>query len=316
MSFLQNAARASGDGRMRPVFGERRVLAVILLFGTTAVQAGNSPPVISGTPVTSVLATKAYSFQPRARDANADYLWFSVGNKPSWAAFDPRTGRLYGTPARGNSGTYRAITISVSDGKTRSALRPFNLQVIALIDRPPAITGNPPASATVGQSYVFRPTAHDPEGRRIVFNIRNKPTWLAIDATTGTIRGTPNRTQIGTYRNIVLSASDGSASANLPAFSITVNAPAADSTNSSVTVDWLPPTENTDSSSLMDLVGYRIHYGATPRSLDQHIEVRNPGLTRYVVDYLPAGRWYFALTAYNRAGVESDLSGIVATDVR
>jgi len=83
-----------------------------------------------------------------------------------------------------------------------------------------------------------------------------------------------------------------------------------------VTLDWSPPTENTDTSSLTDLAGYRIYYGAKRTSLDQRIELRNPGLTRYVVDNLRAGRWYFALTAYNRRGGESNLSGVIATDTR
>jgi putative Ig domain-containing protein len=316
MSFLQSAARGRGEGTLRPAFGARCAAAVISLLGAAVVQAKNSPPVIWGTPIKSVLATKHYSFQPTARDANGDRMWFSVGNRPSWATLDSGTGRLYGTPARGDSGTYKNITIYVSDGKTRSALQPFNLKVIGVIDRAPAITGNPPNSVTVGQGYVFKPVARDPEGQRIVFSIRNKPAWLSFDTATGTIKGAPGPNHVGTYRNIVLSASDGSASANLPAFSVTVRAPSTVGTRSSVTVDWLPPIQNTDASSLMDLVGYRIHYGTTRNSLDRRIDLRNPGLTRYVMDDLPAGRWYFALTAYNRAGAESDLSEIAATDIR
>jgi hypothetical protein len=316
MSFLQSAARGRGEGRVRPAFGALYASAVISLLAAAVVQAKNLPPLIWGTPATSVLATKPYSFQPQARDENRDRVQFSVGNRPSWAAFDSRTGRLYGTPARGNSGTYKNITIYVSDGKARSALRPFNLKVVALIDRAPTIAGHPPSSVTVGQKYIFQPVARDPEGKRIVFSIRNKPAWLSIDTATGSIKGAPGPTHVGTYRNIVLTASDGSASANLPAFSIAVSAPSPVSTRSSVTLDWLPSSENTDSSALTDLVGYRIHYGATRSSLDRRIELRNPGLTRYVVDDLPKGKWYFALTAYNRAGRESDFSGIIATDIR
>jgi hypothetical protein len=290
----------------------------LLGAGVGAVQAKNVPPVIWGTPATSVLATKPFFFQPHARDANGDRLQFSVGNRPSWAAFDSSTGRLWGTPARGNSGTYKNITIYVSDGTTRSALQPFTLKVIAVIDRVPTIAGNPPNSVTVGRSYSFQPVARDPYGQRIAFSIRNKPSWLSLDPATGRIGGVPGPTHIGTYRDILLSASDGSASANLPAFSITVSAVGAPAAgpSSSVTLDWSPPIENTDSSSLTDLAGYRIYYGPKQTSLDQHIEVRNPGLTRYVMENLPAGRWYFALTAYNRRGVESDLSGIIATETR
>src|SRR6266850_940225 len=107
MSFLQSAARRRGKGCARPAFGARCATAVISLLGATVVQANNSPPVIWGAPITSVLATKPYSFHPRARDANGDPVRFFVGNRPSWAGFDSRTGRLYGRPARGDSGTYK-----------------------------------------------------------------------------------------------------------------------------------------------------------------------------------------------------------------
>jgi hypothetical protein len=40
------------------------------------------------------------------------------------------------------------------------------------------------------------------------------------------------------------------------------------------------------------------------------IQVSNPGITLYVVDNLAAGTHYFAVTAYNTAGAESDRSAV------
>jgi hypothetical protein len=42
------------------------------------------------------------------------------------------------------------------------------------------------------------------------------------------------------------------------------------------------------------------------------VAVNNPGLSRYVLDSLPTGTYYFAITAYNSAGVESTLSGEIS----
>jgi Putative Ig domain len=319
MWSLQSAACGHGGARARFAFGARYAPVVISLLAAAVSQAGNLPPVISGTPASSVLATHFYLFQPSARDPNGDHLRFSISNKPSWAGFDSSTGKLWGRPTQAESGTYKNVTISVSDGKTSSTLRPFNLQVIGMIVRPPTLAGSPPSSVTVGQAYSFQPAARDPQGDRLTFSLLNKPAWLSINTTTGAIAGVPNSTGVGTYRNVVLTASNGSASAHLPAFSITVRAPAAAAAveaSSTVTLDWVPPTENTDFSALTDLAGYRIYYGAKPTSLNQRIQVANPGLTRYVVDNLNTGTWYFALTAYNRAGRESALSGIIATDTR
>src|SRR5579862_1714004 len=56
------------------------------------------PPVISGTPPTSVTAGSAYAFQPSASDSAGLPLSFSVQNKPAWAAFSIASGLISGTP--------------------------------------------------------------------------------------------------------------------------------------------------------------------------------------------------------------------------
>ena len=81
-----------------------------------SVVAANGAPIISGTPATSVTVGQAYSFTPTASDPNGQTLTFSITNKPSWATFSASTGRLDGTPAAANVGTYPGIVISVSDG--------------------------------------------------------------------------------------------------------------------------------------------------------------------------------------------------------
>ncbi len=104
----------------------------------------------------------------------------------------------------------------------------------------------------------------------------------------------------------------GTTSVALPAFSITVAAPAQ---SNNVTLSWDAPTENADGTALVDLKGYRVHYGPASRSYSNTIEVSNPGLTMYVVQNLSAGKYYFALTAYNGAGQESSFSPEVSTQV-
>jgi hypothetical protein len=99
----------------------------------------------------------------------------------------------------------------------------------------------------------------------------------------------------------------------LPAFTITVTA--AGSTSNTVTLSWQAPTENADGSSLVDLKGYKVHYGSASKSYSDVIQVANGGLTTYVVQNLPAGKYYFAVTAYNGTGYESSLSGEVSTQV-
>lgn len=91
------------------------------------------------------------------------------------------------------------------------------------------------------------------------------------------------------------------------------NAPATSS--DTVTINWTPPTENTDGTTLANLAGYRIHYGTASKRYTQAITVSNPGLARYVISSLPPGTYYFSVTAYNSAGTESPLSSEVSAKV-
>ena len=104
--------------------------------GTTTTASGgttstpiNAVPTIAGAPELTVLAGAQYSFTPASFDADGDPLTFTIANKPTWAAFDPATGRLSGTPAAVNAGNYANVSISVSDGKSSAALSSFTLLV-------------------------------------------------------------------------------------------------------------------------------------------------------------------------------------------
>jgi hypothetical protein len=94
--------------------------------------------------------------------------------------------------------------------------------------------------------------------------------------------------------------------------STTPATPPASSSNTSVAFSWMPPTENNNGSPLTNLAGYKIHYGTASQDYTQVVALNNPSLNRYVLDSLPSGTYYFAITAYNSAGVESTLSGEVS----
>ncbi len=200
----------------------------------------NSPPTISGTPTTSIEAGTTYSFVPTAADPNDDPLTFAIAGKPSWASFDTQTGALTGTPPTGNT-TFSGIVISVSDGTATAALPSFAINVTApTANQPPTISGTPATNATQNSPYAFQPNATDADGDPLTFTIANRPTWATFDTSTGRLSGTPGATNIRTYSNIVISVSDGKASAALPAFAITVA-----SANTPPTISGTPPTTAT-----------------------------------------------------------------------
>ena len=169
----------------------------------------------------------------------------------------------------------------------------------------PVIEGTPSTKAIVGDMYAFIPTAADPDGDLLSFEIENRPEWATFDPSTGRLAGTPSASQARVYGNIVISVSDGKATRGLTAFSITVTSTAAAGT---VNLSWQAPTRNTDGTPLTNLAGYRVHYGTVPDQYTESVQLPGPALTSVAIEDLAPARWYFAVKAYNSAGVESDFS--------
>lgn len=266
----------------------------------------NAAPTISGTPPTSVDENEPYAFTPSVNDPDGDALTFSISGRPAWAQFDTSTGELSGTPGADDVGTYSGISISVSDGTESASLPAFTIAVVSLSDpgnAAPTISGDPTTSVDAGAAYAFTPSATDADDDMLTFSISGRPGWAQFDTMTGELSGTPGSGDVGTYSDIVISVSDGTASASLSAFSITVQAVA----NGSATLSWTPPAQNEDGSSLDDLDGYTVHWGKEPGSYTNSADI-DAGLSRYVVDSLTTGTWYFAMRAYNTSGVYSAYS--------
>jgi len=113
-------------------------------FALTVLPLANSPPKISGSAATSATPGQAYSFQPTAQDPNGLRMSFAITSKPAWLAFDSTTGRLYGTPAAKDVGTYSGIVITAYDGYSKAVLPAFGISVQATAGQP-APTPPPPA---------------------------------------------------------------------------------------------------------------------------------------------------------------------------
>lgn len=327
-TFSQTTGRLSGKppkagywGNIKMAVGDGKSYSGLAPFSITATTSGttsttNKAPTISGTPATSARVGTAYSFTPTASDANGDRLTFSISNKPSWATFSSSTGRLSGTPSSSHVGTYSYIRIRVSDGKTSTSLPTFSIVVSAssTSNTAPKISGTPSTSVAVGSAYSFTPTASDANGDSLTFSISNKPAWASFSSSTGRLSGTPTSSHVGTYSNIVIRVSDGKTSASLAAFSINVGA--AGTGTGTATLSWTAPTRNSDGSTLTNLAGYKIVYGTSASALSRTIQVSNAGITRYVVEDLTPGTYYFAVKAYTSTGTESSTSSVASKTIR
>jgi Putative Ig domain/Fibronectin type III domain len=216
-----------------------RVAASLPAFTITVDEVPNTTPTISGTPPTDVMVNTAYSFTPSASDPDGDALTYSITNKPVWATFSGSSGRLSGAPGTSNVGTFANIVIAVSDGKGgRASLPAFAINVQDTPNQAPTINGTPASSVTVGSSYSFTPSGSDPDQDALGYTIQNKPAWAAFSTSTGRLSGTPTSSNVGTFSGIVITVSDGTDTASLAPFTITVNA----APNRAPTISGTPAT--------------------------------------------------------------------------
>jgi len=131
----------------------------------------NKPPVISGTPSTSVKTGSAYAFTPTASDPEGKTLAFSITNKPVWATFSTTTGKLSGTPSSAQTGTYSNIQIKASDGSLTASLPAFSIVVSSTTS-----TGNATLSWTPPTRNTDGSTLSNLAGYRILYG--NSPSAL------------------------------------------------------------------------------------------------------------------------------------------
>ena len=84
----------------------------------------------------------------------------------------------------------------------------------------------------------------------------------------------------------------------------------------SVSLEWDPPTVDAVGRPLTDLAGYRLYYSpALPPTGPEGASVKVGLSPSATVNGLPAGTYYFAVTAVDSAGNESDLSTALAVEV-
>jgi hypothetical protein len=269
-------------------------IAVSLVLGLTACSSDdddpvvvvppvvvptNNAPVIGSTATTAAEQDIAYTYTFTATDADAgDTLVLASASAPAWLSFDAATGVLSGTPAVGDVGD-NAVSLTVTDG-TDTVTQDFVIVVAATPNAMPVITSTAPVVATEGVLYEYTATATDADvNDTLTLSAPTLPSWLAFDAASGLLSGTPAAAEIGTS-DVVLSVTDATDSAE-QSFTITVEA--APFVNSAPTI--------TSTGTTTGAVGTEYSYVFTATDADA-----TDVLTLSVVGSLPAPFMFDATT--------------------
>jgi hypothetical protein len=168
-------------------------------------------------------------------------------NLPSWSGSHPGNGAIEGTPTE--AGVYRDIVIQAWNGSQFVQLPSFSITVKGASGSSTKleISGTPATSAEAGKYYSFTPTVVAPSGSSLTYKVTNPPAWAQFSAKTGTLSGTPTAAS-ASQGGVVISVSDGSQSAALPAFAITI---AAVSSNPVVSLSAGPSAVPKGSSAML-----------------------------------------------------------------
>jgi hypothetical protein len=170
---------------------------------------------------------------------------------------------------------------------------------------PVTLQGTPPTSVTAGSTYSFQPTV-SASSTVVIFKISGQPAWAHFDMSNGALSGTPSALDAGSTGHIVITATNATSTASLAPFTIQVTPLESPST---ATLSWTAPTENTDGTPVTDLAGYHILYGTSPSELTNTVTV-GAATTTFEISGLAEGTYYFAVVAFNSAGLDSGQSDI------
>ncbi len=171
---------------------------------------------------------------------------------------------------------------------------------------PVTLQGTPPTSVTAGSTYSFQPTV-SASSTVVIFKISGQPAWAHFDMSNGALSGTPSALDEGSTGHIVITATNATSTASLTPFTIQVTPPNGSAT---ATLSWTAPTENTDGTPVTDLAGYHILYGTSPSELTNTVTVAGAATTTFEISGLAEGTYYFAVVAFNSAGLDSGQSNI------
>jgi fibronectin type 3 domain-containing protein len=83
----------------------------------------------------------------------------------------------------------------------------------------------------------------------------------------------------------------------------------------SAVLSWDPPTINVDGTVYNDGAGFKVYWGTASRTYTKKVDVPGKDVKTYTATQLGVGTWYFAVTAYDTSGNESDYSNEVTKTI-
>ncbi len=174
---------------------------------TLSVLGGNTAPVVADIESNYVIAEgQPFMLALQAQDAESQLLSYFADNLPPGAIFDPVEHAFKWIPGYDQSGFYRGILLSVTDG-IETVTKSFDLEVLPA-NAPPLMKPVPDRTVREGDPIRIDLKAFDFDGDLLTFDSEMLPGGAFLDPNTSVFEWTPSFVQAGTFV-VPFSVSDG-----------------------------------------------------------------------------------------------------------
>lgn len=209
-----------------------------LNFGNKQIPIVNSDPLITSTPLLSVVARDRYRYQPTIEELDGDNLTFDLPLAPAGMAVNPHDGTITWTPRLEQVGLQNVL-LRVKDERGGFDLQYFTITVAQPNTAPVISSTAPVGPAGINLPYQYNADAIDADGDTFAWLLTVAPDGATIDATTGVINWTPNSEQLGS-QEFVVNVNDGRGLSDQQTFSVNVE---VDPINADPEILSSPPVE-------------------------------------------------------------------------
>ena len=217
--------------------------------------------------------TKLFSFD--ISDADGDSVTATIESNASNGNVLLVNGSFQYTPNENYNGT-DSFVAKFTDSYQAVVEKTVNINVNAVNDAP-TISGTPQTLISQGLLYSFKPVANDIDTDTLTFFITNQPAWTTFNTSTGELKGTPTKDNVGVYKDIQIGVKDTSdVEAKLALFDITVNSTNEIPTvtiNESITTN--EDTSSTQTAIIEDIDGDIVTISIKTEPLNGKVEIVN-----------------------------------------
>ncbi|MCC5867740.1 MAG: VCBS repeat-containing protein [Gammaproteobacteria bacterium] len=165
---------------------------------TVAIEAGvagDNPPQIISSPVTTAVLGAAYAYPAEAVDPDVgDVLTWSLPIAPSGMSIDAASGLVSWTPQAQQAET---VLVQVTDSTGLSDTQTYTVEVLASADdQPPSLAPIGNRVLVLGETLTLVAAGSDPQGQPLRYSVAG-PAGMAINSTTGELAWRPAADQLG-----------------------------------------------------------------------------------------------------------------------